>query len=68
MNWSKHVLEIKAFGLTQQQIAEQCQCRQTTISHIESGKTANPGWVLGQALLRLHTLLVAQDTAQKATA
>jgi len=68
MNWSKHILEIKAFGLTQQQIAEQCQCRQTTISHIESGKTTNPGWMLGQALLSLHALLVAEAAAPKATA
>lgn len=53
MDWKSVVAELQGFGLTQPQIAAVCGCRQTTISALATGKTADPSHSLGEALRQL---------------
>lgn len=52
MNFPKLIHELMAAGMTQAEIAERCQCTQSTISRIASGRTT-PTYILGDALVRL---------------
>lgn len=65
MDWKAIVAELKTLRLTQEQIAEACGCRQTTISALSRGKTRNPGHDLGQ---KLTALLQAKRAAAAAEA
>ncbi|CAB4121338.1 MULTISPECIES: helix-turn-helix domain-containing protein [Polynucleobacter] len=53
MDWKKIIENLKEKGLTQQEIARRCNCGQATISDILRGKTAQPGFGIGQALLKM---------------
>ena len=57
MDWKTLIVEIRAAGLTQMQIAARSGCSQSAISQLEAGNILNPGWVVGQALTALHTEL-----------
>lgn len=55
MQWKNVIAEIQSTrGLTQPQIAEAAGCAQATISDLATGKTAEPRFSLGQALLALR--------------
>lgn len=54
MNWQTIVAELREGGMTQQQIADFCKCRQPAIQALGSGKTTDPSWSLGDALVRLR--------------
>lgn len=54
MNWKNTIAEIQRLGhLTQPQIAEKVGCSQASISDIATGKTAQPRYPLGAALVEL---------------
>ena len=53
MNWKSHIAALQAAGLTQKQIAEACNCAQTTVSDLSTGASKQPGYELGAALIAL---------------
>lgn len=53
MDWKKLIRDLQALGVTQVQMAERCNCAQTTISDIVNGRTGNPRWEIGAGLLAL---------------
>lgn len=53
MNWSQLVLSIQAAGWSQPQIAAACNCAQSTISDIAAGRTKDPRFSIGKALIDL---------------
>lgn len=53
MTWTQTIAEIQKRGLSQSQIAAACRCGQVTISDLARGKTKQPHFVLGQALMAL---------------
>lgn len=61
--WKDIIAAIQASrGWTQPQIAKATGCAQTTISDLATGKTTEPRYSLGQALLELKA---EGDTAQQ---
>jgi IS30 family transposase len=54
MRWKSIIADLLKSGLTQPQIADACNCRQTTISALYTGKTIEPRYSLGRALERLR--------------
>ncbi|WP_295986399.1 hypothetical protein [uncultured Variovorax sp.] len=60
MDWQSIIADIQKRGLSQSQIAMACHCGQATVSDLSSGKTKQPSFVLGQALI---TLSKANDRA-----
>ena len=63
MNWKKLIRDLQALGVTQVQMAERCNCAQTTISDIVNGRTGNPRWEIGAGLLALlHERATPQET------
>lgn len=53
MNLQSVIQELLNLGMTQTEIAEQCNCRQSSISDIATGQTKNPNFTLGTSLLNL---------------
>jgi transcriptional regulator with XRE-family HTH domain len=53
MDWKSHIAELLGHGLTQQQIAAACGCRQSTISQLATGETKDPRYSIGESLRRL---------------
>lgn len=54
MNWKNLIAELLASGLTQVQIAEKAGCKQASISDLYTGKTIQPSYAIGSALVALH--------------
>lgn len=54
MNWPLIISEIKAAGLTLDQIAERIGGGKATLSELSTGKIVEPKWSRGDALLKLH--------------
>lgn len=61
MNFQKTIQELLDAGFTQVDIAKKCNCSQSSISDIYSGKTENPNFALGSALMQLHASNVKQE-------
>lgn len=55
--WSELLTELRAFGMTQTQIAGHCGCDQSTISALYSGKAREPLHSLGEKLLALRAAI-----------
>lgn len=53
MDWKKLIRDLQALGVTQVQMAERCNCAQTTISDIVNGRTGNPRYDIGAGLLSM---------------
>lgn len=54
MDWQLLISDLTNRGWTQVQIADACDCKQSTVSDIATGATKNPSFKLGQALIALH--------------
>jgi transcriptional regulator with XRE-family HTH domain len=54
MNWSNIISELVAAGIKQVEIADACETSQGYISDLLNGKSKQPNWRIGDALLRLH--------------
>lgn len=54
MDLKSIISDLSARGLSQTEIAHRCGCKQPTISELASGKTRNPGFQIGLALVDLH--------------
>lgn len=54
MNWAETIALLERAGYQQGQIAKACGCGQSTISDLATGKTTEPRYALGQALLGLE--------------
>ena len=55
MDWNKLIVEIKATGMTQEQIADEIDVSVGTLSELLNGKINEPRWSRGDALIALHT-------------
>lgn len=68
MNWKNIIAELKKCGLNQEQIATECDCAQSTISEVGTGKIVRPNFDIGTKLMALHKKhkrkLVASDEAR----
>lgn len=54
MNWKNLIADLIASGLTQMQIAEKAGCKQASISDLSTGKTNQPSYAIGSALVAMH--------------
>lgn len=64
MDWKTVVIEIqRERNLTQPQIAAAVSCAQTTISDLATGKTKEPRYALGVALLSLRHGATSDQTS-----
>lgn len=54
MDWKNVISELVSDGYTQPQLAHLCNCSQTTISELATGKTSQPRFSTGDALIKLH--------------
>ena len=54
-------------NMTQPQIAAACECAQSTISDIATGKNKRPSYQIGKVLETLFDQLQKQDAAAPAT-
>jgi len=64
MNWQQHIAALQASGLTQQQIADACNCAQTTISDLATGASKQPVYSTGAALLELAKTLTGNSVLE----
>lgn len=55
MNWSNIISEITAAGFTQQDIAMQCGCGQSTISDLYRGAIKQPTYQIGERLVKMRS-------------
>lgn len=53
MDWKTLIENLTAKGWKQQQIADYCGCEQSVISDLATGKTKNPRFSTGQALIKM---------------
>lgn len=64
MNWTNIISDLSVIGMTQKEIADYCDCGQSTISDIFTGGIKTPSYSLGVRLISLHTQKIgASDTA-----
>lgn len=54
MDWKNVISDLVAEGFTQPELASLCKCSQTAISELATGKTSQPRFSTGAALLKLH--------------
>lgn len=54
MDWNKIIVEIKATGMTQEEIAYDIGVSVGALSELLNGKINEPRWSRGDALLSLH--------------
>jgi predicted transcriptional regulator len=66
MNWTAILDDLKAWGVSQYDIAAKCGCSQASISDLRLQKTANPNYPVGQKLLELHRKHKRQALARAA--
>ena len=68
MNWKTVISEIKAgLGITQAQIAKRIGISQIGVSDLETGRTKDPRYATGVALMNLHRKAARKLTAQEPT-
>lgn len=60
MNWKLLVNELMAAGVTQVEIAQHCDCSQSSISDIRNGEIEHPRFGIGAALVALHKAKVVR--------
>lgn len=54
MNWAETIALLKQAGYGQAEVARICRCGQSTINELATGKTKQPRYALGLALLALE--------------
>lgn len=52
--WAGLLRDLKRAGVTQMEIAKRCCCAQPSISDLATGRTKEPVWSIGDALIQLH--------------
>ena len=68
MNWTLLISDLKSHGLSENQIAAEVGCGQASINEIGGGKTTNPRYNLGRALVELHARVCGKPKRSKALA
>ena len=68
MDFKLLIAELQAAGLTQEQMAEACNCAQSTISDLARGETQTPRFHIGMKLLELHKTLPTAPAPELAEA
>lgn len=54
MNWKTIISDLIDAGVRQIEIANFCETSQSYVSDLLNGKSKQPNWAIGDALLRLH--------------
>lgn len=54
MDWRALIEALQAAGVTQQQIAEHCEVKQSTVSDLKRGSITSPSFNFGTRLVDLH--------------
>lgn len=66
MNWKIVISEVKAgLGITQAQIAKRIGIAQASVSDLETGRTKEPSYSIGIALMSLHRKAARRMAAQE---
>lgn len=66
MNWKTIISEVKAgLGITQAQIAKRIGIAQASVSDLETGRTKEPSYPIGVALMNLHRKAARKLTAKE---
>ncbi len=63
MDWPKIIQSLLDTGMTQVQLAEACDTGQSHISGLLRGERKQPGWSLGNRLLKLYDDRCERDAA-----
>lgn len=63
MDWKQLVADIKAAGMTQEQIATEIGVSVGSLSELINGKIGEPKWSRGDALIVLHQKMCQQKAA-----
>lgn len=63
MNWKSIIQDLRSYGLTQAQIADEVGVKQSTVAGILSGAQKDMRWQNGERLRALHVRLVAQEAS-----
>lgn len=63
MNWTALIKELTARGCGYQKIAEHCGTSRGTIYDLESGRSGEPRYGLGAALVDLHKRVMRRKKA-----
>ena len=58
MLWSTMIQKLLDSGLSQHEIAEACNCSQTVISLLYTGKRSNPKYKTGNAIEKLYNEII----------
>ena len=66
MNWRALIEALQAAGVTQQQIAEHCEVKQSTVSDLKRGSIASPSFNFGTRLVALHKTHCGKRAAKAA--
>lgn len=59
MDFQKIISELVERKLKQADIAEKCDCAQSTISELLNGKIKSPNYRTGKALIELHSEVIS---------
>lgn len=63
MDWKQLVADIKATGMTQEQIATEIGVSVGSLSELINGKIGEPKWSRGDALIALHQKMCQKQAA-----
>jgi predicted XRE-type DNA-binding protein len=66
MDWTNIISVIRQSGLTQTAIAEDVGLTQPSLSDLANGKTAEPKWSTGDALLRIYDRVMKAKKREEA--
>lgn len=68
MNWTELLADLRAAGYTQTKLAKLLKTGQSTLSELSSGKTTNPSFELGNALVAIHTRVMSRPESRRQVA
>lgn len=66
MNWPKVITDLELAGMTQTEIATECDCSQPYVSQLKSGLRKDPAFSVGAELAALHKRRCGSGVRQKA--
>lgn len=58
-DWAEIISILRDAGMTQAEIAHECDCSDSTISELRTRKIANPAYPVGKKLMALYALKAA---------
>lgn len=65
MNWKNIIQDLINVGMTQAQIADECDTGQSHISSLFNGIRKSPNWKLGNDLIELHKRVLKNKKSEE---